>query len=521
MNGKEGISNSLNILFIFPLQIGHNFSIKVIYLLNLIFGMDLKDLISIAKKLKSTAKKKEKIAIVANFIKNLREEEIEPAINLLLGNLPKINVGYATIAKFQKVLPFEKIPKDVKSIYSYLIKIGETSKEKEKESMLSALLSQLDSKEREFIINALLGEQRHGVSQGLFLEAIADAFGYTKENIEKAYLISSLPEILSYARKNELDKIKVKLYKPIKPMLADMAKFEDLKGTYCVEYKFDGIRAHLHIGNKGIKIFSRNQREITDYFPEIVEEMKSIDGEVILDGEIIAFKDKPLPFQELMKKFRKEKSMDIPTKLYLFDILYKDGKELLDLPFEKRREILKEMASSYLPPHIITNKPDEMKKFFEKAVNEGFEGIVAKDVKSKYRLRRGWYKVKKSHSLDVAIIAAEWGHGRRYKWLSDYWLAVLDNGKFHMVGKTFKGLTDEEFEEITKELLKNKVREEGRIIFVKPTIVVEVEFDDIQKSDRYGYALRFARVKRIRWDKDVNEINTFEDVKKLYKEMKK
>ena len=488
---------------------------------NLIFGMNLEELVSIVEKLKSTPKKKEKVAIIANFIKNLKEEEIEPAINLLLGDLPKINVGYATVVKFQRVMPFVKISKDVNSIYSYLLKIGETSKEKEKESMLSALLSQLNSKEREFIINALLGEQRHGVSQGLFMDAVAEAFGYSKESIERAYLISTLPEILNYARKNELDKIKVKLYKPIKPMLADMAKFEDLKGTYCIEYKFDGIRAQLHIGNKGVKIFSRNQKEITAYFPEIVEKVEGIDGEVILDGEIIAFKDKPLPFQELMKKFRKEKRMDIPTKLYLFDILYKDGKELFDLPFEKRREILEEIAHSYIPPNIVTNKFNEMKEFFEKAVNEGFEGIVAKDVKSRYRLRKGWYKIKKSYTLDVAIIAAEWGHGHRHRWLSDYWLAVMENGRFHTVGKTFKGLTDEEFEEITKELLKNKVREEGKVIFVRPSIVVEVEFDDIQKSDKYGYALRFARIKRIRWDKDVNEINTFEDVKKLYREIKR
>lgn len=477
-------------------------------------------MIMVVEKLKSTSKKKEKMDIVENFIKNLKEEEIKTVVNLLLGNIPKINVGYATIAKFRKVLSFEKISKDVNSIYSYLIKIGKISKEKEKESMLSALLSQLDDKEREFIINALLGEQRHGVGEGLLIEAIAVAFGYSKENIEKAYLLSPLPKILSYARKNEIDKIKVKLYKPIKPMLADMAKFEDLKGTYCIEYKFDGIRAHLHIGNKGVKIFSRNQKEVTNYFPEIIEKMESIDGEVILDGEIIAFKDKPLPFQELMKKFRKEKSVYIPAKLYLFDIIYKNGRELLDLPFEKRREILEETAPSYLPPNIITNKLNEMKEFFEKAVDEGFEGIVAKDVKSKYRLRKGWYKIKKSYSLDAVIIAAEWGHGRRYKWLSDYWLAVLDNGKFHMVGKTFKGLSDEEFEEITKELLKNKIREGGGVVFVRPSIVVEVEFDDIQRSDRYGYALRFARIKRIRWDKDVNEINTFEDVKKLYKEIK-
>lgn len=482
--------------------------------------MEIKELVSLAENLRKTTKKKEKIAMLKKFLISLCDNEIEPAINFIMGNLPKINVGYATISKFEPVEAFIKISKNISNIYNYILSIGKISKEKAREAAISALLSQLNEEEREFIIHSLLGEMRHGVNEGLLLEAIAETYNYRKDEIERAYLFSSIPEIIQYAKGRKLRELKIELYKPIKPMMADMAKIEDLKGKYIVEYKFDGVRVHIHIGDK-IKIFSRNLREITHYFPEIVDEMEALNKKLILDGEILAYSTHPLPFQNLMMRFRKKKKVDIPVRLFIFDILYKNGKELIDLEYEKRREILEEIAKEYLPPCILTDKIGRMREFFEEATKKGHEGIVAKEIRSLYRIRKGWYKIKKSYTLDVAIVAAEWGHGRRQKWLSDYWLAVMDNGKFHVVGKTFKGLSDEEFEDITKLLLKNKIDEKGRVVFVKPCIVAEVEFDDIQKSKRYGYALRFARIKRLRWDKDVKDINTFNDVKKLYEIIRK
>ncbi len=482
--------------------------------------MEIGEIVNIYEKLKEERRKKGKVAILKNFLLCLKENEIEASIYFLLGKLPSI--GYSilkrsTILKTVKPLNI----KNVEEIYNYLIKIKKVSKHK-KEMAISSLISQFDDRERKFIINSLLGQLRYGVEEGLMLEAISNAWGIKKERIERAYLFSSIPEIVKYARINKIENLKMKLFKPIKPMMADAAKIEDLKGKYAVEYKFDGIRIQIHIGNK-IKIFSRNLREITGFLPEIVEDFSSIEKEVILDGEVIAFHKKPLPFQYLMRKFRIKNKIDIPIKTFIFDILFLDGKELIDLEYRKRWEILKDITSNFknlLPPHITTTKISEIKKFFDDAVKKGYEGIVAKELRSKYRIRKGWYKIKKSYTLDLAIIAAEWGHGRRHRWLSDYWLAVLDRGKFHMVGKTFKGLSDEEFEEITKILLKNKIKEEGRVVFVKPCIVVEVEFDDIQESNRYGLALRFARIKRIRWDKDIKEINSFDDLKKIYRIMK-
>lgn len=477
--------------------------------------MELKDLVRIHEELQKEKRKKGRINILKNFLLTLKDDEIEASINLLLGKIPKVNIGYSTISKSisKNVSPFLKISKDVKEIYNHIMSL-KTIKSK-KDRIISSLFSQLTEKERIFLANSLLHEMRHGVEDGLMLDAVAATWNIDREKIERAYLFSSIPEIVKYAKNRELGKLKIKLYKPIKPMLADVVNFEDLNGWYAIEYKFDGIRIHAHIGDK-IKIFSRNLRDITNFLPEIVDELSSIDNEVILDGEIIAFDKKPLPFQYLMRKFRLKNEINVPLKLYIFDILYLNGKELIDLEYRKRWDLLKDIAKDFLPPHIETKEQNEIRKFFEKAIKDGHEGIVAKELKSKYRIRKGWYKIKKSYTLDLTIIAAEWGHGRRHRWLSDYWLAVSHKGKYHMVGKTFKGLTDEEFEEMTKILLKNKIREEGRIIFVRPYVVVEVEFDDVQKSSKYGYALRFARIKRIRWDKNIEEINNLEDVKKIY-----
>ena len=477
--------------------------------------MKFDEIVEICKKLEATRSKKEKVSILEKFLVKISNEEIKAALGFLLGEMPKINVGYATISKFMAIKAFKSFSTELKELYEKILNIGKIEGRTKKEMMLSSLLSSLNNEERKYLLKALIGEMRHGVNEGLLIESVSKAYGIKKDKIKRAFIFSSLPEIIKYARMNKINEIKLQLYKPIKLMKADISSFDEIAGKeLALEFKFDGIRIQVHKG-KEVKIFSRNFKDLTNFLPEVVEEIKKIDGKFILDGEIIAYSDKPLPFQNLIKKFRMKNKINVPIKFFAFDILYLNGEVLIDNKYKERWEILKEKFKDFLPIHIVTKSKEEMIKFFERAIKEGHEGIVAKDLHSLYRLRKGWYKIKKSYSLDLVIIAAEWGHGRRHRWLSDFWLAALDNGKFHMVGKTFKGLSDEEFEELTQMLLKNKIKEKGRVIFVKP-IVVEVEFDGIQKSRKYGYALRFARIKRIRWDKDVKEANEIKDVKRIY-----
>lgn len=478
--------------------------------------MKFDEIVKTCKKLEATRSKKEKVSILEKFLVKLSNEEIEAALGFLLGEMPKINVGYATISKFMAMKPFQSFSTKVKELYAKILDIGKIEGRVRKEMMLSSLLSSLNEEGRKYLLKSLIGEMRHGVNEGLLIESISKTYGIRKDKIERAFMFSSLPEIIKYARMNKINELKIQLYKPVRLMKADISSFDEIAGReLALEFKFDGIRIQVHKG-KEVKIFSRNFKDLTNFLPEIAEEIKKIDGKFILDGEVIAYSNKPLAFQDLIKKFRMKNKIDVPIKFFAFDILYLNGEVLIDNKYKERWEILKEIVSDFLPVHIVTKSKEEMIKFFEKAIKEGHEGIVAKDLHSLYRLRKGWYKIKRSYSLDLVIIAAEWGHGRRHRWLSDYWLAALDNGKFHMVGKTFKGLSDEEFEELTQVLLRNKIKEKGRVIFVKPSIVVEVEFDDIQKSSKYGYALRFARIKRIRWDKDVKEANEIKDVKRIY-----
>ncbi|OYT58696.1 hypothetical protein B6U81_07475 [Thermoplasmatales archaeon ex4484_30] len=522
IKGIDGISAPEAIFFISLLQIGQIFSIRVMYdfYINIVeFG----EIVKICKALEACSGRKDKKSILKKFILSLKENETEAGINFLIGNIPKINIGWGILRRKKMQSPLSPISKEISTLYNRLLEAGEIKGEdarRKREAIIFSIINQLNKEERDCFIRSIMGEMRHGVSDGLILETISEIWGIEKDKIEKAYMLAPLSKIVISAkknkRKNKLEDIKIRLYDPIKPMMAESATIKEIAGKrHALEYKFDGIRVQIHVG-KEIKIFSRNLREITHYLPEIVGEAKEIEKNVILDGEIIAFSLHPLPFQELMKKFRVRNRIDIRTKLFVFDILYRKNKSLLDLEYRERWKLLKDVAPQYIPPHIEAVNEREIKEFFQKAIKDGHEGIVAKDLKSKYRLHGGWYKIKKSYSLDMTIIAAEWGHGRRHRWLSDYWLAVKGMKGFHMVGKTFKGLTDKEFEEMTEELLKWKIKEEGRVVFVKPSIVVEVEFNDIQKSKKYGYALRFARISRIRWDKEVDEINTIEDVARVY-----
>jgi DNA ligase-1 len=295
----------------------------------------------------------------------------------------------------------------------------------------------------------------------------------------------------------------------------------------------DGARVQIHLRNGQVKIFSRTLKDVTTSIPDIVNEIKlgiQVE-EALVEGEVVAYgeNNKPLPFQYLMRRFRRKHKIDvmirqIPLKLYLFDVLFLNGELLIDKSYSERWEILASICPpTLLMERIITRDINEAQAFLDRALNNGHEGIMAKDPQSSYAPgNRGsrWLKIKPVKTLDLTIIAADWGSGRRRGWLSNYHLAAKnrDTGDYSIVGKTFKGLTDEEFKEMTNILHALKTEEDSYTVHVKPHVVVEVAFNEIQKSRQYksGYALRFARINRIRLDKDLVDIDTVTNIRKLY-----
>jgi DNA ligase-1 len=326
----------------------------------------------------------------------------------------------------------------------------------------------------------------------------------------------------------------------MKPMLAEMARsvsdvFDAMKDPFALEYKLDGARVQIHKKGDTCRLFSRNLTDITESFPDIVHEIvRTVQSdEAILEGEVIAVDGSgaPLPFQVLMRRLGRVRELEklvqeIPVRLYLFDILVKDGRIFIDMPYEDRWKAL-EQTSIPLAPRIVPTTREEGEAFFRKAIEEGYEGLMAKALSSLYTpgvRGRAWLKIKKVLSLDLVITAADWGYGRRHGWLSNYLLAARDekSGVYLPVGKTFKGLSDREFQEMTGRLLNLKKEESRWTVSVRPDVVVEVLFSDVQKSTQYksGFALRFARIARIRDDKSSREIDSIQTVEQIYRQQR-
>ena len=516
-----------------------------------------KELAEVCEKLVILSGRKDKVSQVARFLKKLNSKEASAAALLLIGRaLPegsekKLEVSFTTIMDLledsgQSLLLSIEEPPTILEVSSTLKRIAEISgpnSRSKKIALLRSLVMRMSELERKWLFKQIIGEMQHGVNEGVLLEALAELTGADLKSVQRAYmLLGRLDELVKIAKdggREAIEKVKLQIFNPLRPMLAEICNDIDelLKNVgrpMAFEYKFDGARVQIHMKDGVIKIYSRRLNEVTDSIPDVVKQVK--DGvkevrEIVLDGEVIAVdKDgKPLPFQELLRRFRRvrkvsEKIEEIPLKLQVFDILYLDGVELLDKPYEERWKILTEkIDSKFLAPRIITSDPKVVKDFLEKAIEEGHEGLMAKRLDSPYRpgrRERLWLKIKPAENLDLVIVAADWGYGRRTGWLSNYHLAAYNprTDGFEVVGKTFKGLTDEEFELMTKRLLQLKLSDDGYTVRVKPEIVVEVAYNEIQRSPKYrsGYALRFARITRIRLDKSPREADTIDKIRELY-----
>lgn len=417
---------------------------------------------------------------------------------------------------------------------------GKGSKNK-KETALSQLFLNASPQEIRYLIAIILEDTRTGLSEGLLAEGIAKAFEIESGLVRRAWsFIGDLGEIARIASTEGIEgirKIRVKMFRPIKPMLATSAESvtETMGevGPLSLEMKFDGARVQIHKNGDIIRIFSRRLADVTDSLPEIVDIVKDLDVErVILDGEVVAVNrdGKPYPFQTVMRRFGRvrdveEVQQDVGLQLYLFDILLLDDEQLVDLSYKERREVLERICpSDFLTECLVTDDTQLAEQFFKKSQLLGHEGVMVKKLTSPYipgARGKNWYKIKHTlDTLDLVVIAAEWGYGRRSKWLSDYHLGVWDeeNESFAMVGKTFKGLTDKELQEMTDQLLSLKIGQTRRVVKVIPEIVVEVLASEIQESPTYksGMALRFARIVRIRDDKVPSEATTLEELQNLF-----
>jgi len=439
----------------------------------------------------------------------------------------------------EKPLPILKIRETLEAIAETS---GHGSRER-KERLLQTLLGAAKPLEIKYLVKILIGDMRTGFHEGLMEVTVSKAFNVPLKLVQHAVMLTGdVGEVAAIAKTQGEEGIKrlgFRLLKPVKPMLAQMAKdvkdaLDELGGEAAFEYKLDGARIQIHKSGGTVRIFSRRLTDVTDSLPEVVEqvqnEVKAKD--VILEGEVIAIGEdgSPMLFQHLMRRFRRvheidEMTKEVPVKLYLFDILYVDGESLVSAPYTERRKRLGEIAQNIpLTPQIITKDAAEAEKFLKTAMNEGHEGLMAKKLDSPYtpgvRGKR-WFKIKPIlEPLDLVIVAAEYGYGRRHGWLSDYYLAARDEetGRFVPVGKTFKGLTDEEIIDMTRQLKELTIKDERRRLVVVPKIVVEVAYNEIQKSPKYecGMALRFARITRIRGDKTPEEADTIQKVREIY-----
>jgi DNA ligase-1 len=462
------------------------------------------------------------------------------------------------VSKKNVVSLFQQQPLTLSSIYGRLKEIADTigsGSGKDKKNFLKGLLIDSSPQEAKYLIKIINKEMRIGLTEGLVEIAISKVFHQDLKVVRDSMLVSGdISKVVLLANRNLLHTALVKPLTPISYMLADvMFTAEEITNYYqrplICEFKYDGIRAQMHKSGQQIRLFSRKLSEITNAFPELANAAVNVkllsstllsDIDFILDGEVIAFQNgKPLHFQELQKRLHKKNLteqiiIETPIVYVVFDIMYFNGESLIKKSIKERKEILSSI--SFGEPIInstyeIVNSDEEIIAMFEKSRDIGHEGLVLKDPESHYhpgKRGRYWLKLKKElDTIDAVIVIAEYGHGKRAGVLSDYTFAVMDDdnnnnnsvSKLRTIGKAYSGLTDDEIHQMTKKLKSIIIKDEGIRIIVKPEIVLEVAFDSIQKSNRHdsGFALRFPRIKNIREDKSVSDIDSLQKVKKVYK----
>ncbi len=502
-------------------------------------GMLLERVAETSRRVAATTKRLEKTDLIAALLGEARGEEIEIAVAFLSGRARqgKIGVSYRTLHNLG-VNAAERARlelMDVDRAFTAIAGVEGAGSERVRGALVAHLFSRATAQEQQFLSALLVGELRQGALEGIMLEAVAKAAKLSLERVRHAAMVAG--DVTAVARaaletgEAGLADYDIRLFRPVQPMLAQTAEdageaIEDL-GEAALEYKLDGARVQAHKSGDQVVIFSRALNDVSAASPEIVEAVRALPAkDLILDGEALSLKPdgRPQPFQVTARRFNRKADVEkirkeLPLTPFWFDLLYLDG-NLLHEPQARRFAELQKVAP--VIPHLRTSDAVAAREFLEEALERGHEGIMAKAPGSEYATGargRAWLKVKRAKTLDLVILAAEWGSGRRKGFLSNLHLGARDTekGGFAMLGKTFKGLTDEMLAWQTREFLKIEIARDANTVYVEPKIVAEIAFNDVQISPRYasGLALRFARVKRYRTDKTVEQTDTFQTVKKI------
>lgn len=502
--------------------------------------MTLLGLAECSQRIAATPKRLEKIALLAGLLREATEHDAVAGTHFLVGTLPqgKIGVGFRQISQLD-VAPAAAASLTVLDVSAALTELaacsGKGSVARRRE-LLQALFARATSIEQDFLRRLLVGELRQGALEGLMVDAIATAFDCDRGLVQRATMLTGdLPLVAGAASSGGeavLAEFRLELMTPLQSMLASPTDSTESAlatlGEAQLEYKLDGARVQIHRSGPRVAIFSRRLNDVTRNLPEIVDRALSFEASrFIVDGEVIALRNgRPLPFQKTMARFaKKNPDHSVPLSLFLFDCLHLDGADLIDRPLESRRRTLEQIAPSALIPMLRTSTAEEAAEFVRGALAAGHEGAMAKAPGSRYAAgSRGkeWLKIKPSHTLDLIVLGAEWGSGRRQGFLSNLHLGARDEetGEFVMLGKTFKGLTDKTLAWQTQALLARETGREGHAVMVRPELVVEIAFNNVQVSSRYpsGMALRFARVKGYRPDKRVEDADTLAAVKRIFEQ---
>lgn len=526
----------------------------------------------------------EKVDLVAAFLKNLDDDELavasgfimgdlfSPSMDLVMGVGPSIlyeamaracgcsterisdmlratgDPGLVASASVDKKKPIgfaafiKDEPLSIKEVYQRLVAVARASgkgSQDAKVKNLQYLFSQATPLEAQYIARLAIEDMRIGIGEGGVRDAIAQAFSQDASKVERAYnLTNDIGLVAVNARKGTLADLSVLINHPIKMMLAQVgegisASMQEL-GSAAIEWKYDGARVQIHKDGKRVRIFSRRLEDVTRSLPEIVRLAQEVRADkAILDGEVVAIgKDsRPLAFQEILKRFRRKynvekQAKETPLHLFLFDLIYLDGQSTVDLPLTRRRELLEGIADpSILADQVISDSVQKAEEIYHQALEKGHEGLILKNSMSVYapgKRGKNWLKIKPvMETLDLAVIGAKWGEGRRASFLGSYRLACLDEAtsKLLDIGWVATGLTDEALAELTELFRELILVQNGMEVELKPAVIFEVAYEEIQKSQSYssGYALRFPRLVRVRDDKSLEEADSLERVESLYR----
>jgi DNA ligase 1 len=507
--------------------------------------MQLSELVSVSAAVASTRSRTAKTAAIAEALSHATPDEVETVVAYLSGQLRQRRTGLGWQGLSDVPAPADSPQLSVQDVHEVFEEISTLSgggARAKRARLVHDLFASATADEQRFLRGLVAGDLRQGALDGIMLDAVARATSLPPVAVRRAVMMGGETGPVALAALTEgsrgLQRFVLEPGRPVRPMLAAtapdirsaVAKVAPTEAQVAVDWKLDGIRIQVHRRGDDVLIATRSLDDITDRVPEVVEAVRELPATtLVLDGEALGLtpEGRPLPFQQTAARTMSSTGVarlreQVPLTTFLFDLLHLDGRDLIDEPAAVRLAIMRDALPAHLVvPRLLTADVPEAEAFFEAAISQGHEGVVVKGLTAAYEAgRRGasWVKVKPRHTLDLVVLAAEWGNGRRQGWLSNLHLGARDPaGGFVMLGKTFKGLTDALLTWQTERLLALETRRDRHIVWVRPELVVEIAFDGLQTSSRYpgGLALRFARVIRYREDKTPAEADTIGTVRSL------